>query len=543
MIFNKERKEKEKHAETSEMMHKFKQNPLVFIGTVLVLILVIVTFVFWGAGDWILPKKGVLSDSELTFGVYDGIPIELTPGSFFAEQRAALREQQRGGRNTEEAITEQAFKTAVIRTAVLDAMKKARYEPPKEAVDRKMAQLPRYQENGKFSLLRWRQDSAATRLALQKSTRDNFITLRYYADVAAREIETKNADENTYTPPRYAYSVLVPSKEAGFIGEMAKVQRRFKITAFPYARFPDAEARAFAQKNPALFKSTRLSQITLRADKDGEMARKVRESIESGATSFEDAAKNQSEDEFRQSGGDAGERMAFELSALVPSESDRAALIALAPGSMSAPVKTSGAWAIFRAESAARDADLNDKVTLDKIRAYLVASEKGIIEDWLIGRAEDFIKDVEKNDWDTAVLTWGIGESGIESKEFGPVPLNYGDSTLFSRLRSYASTIPELSDAAESENFWKAAFSTPVGKPSAPFVISASQESVVVLYPVEENADDAEAVKNSSELYRGSFIENEVFQSIEDTILNSAKFKNNFTERYYALYSNDYFSF
>jgi parvulin-like peptidyl-prolyl isomerase len=540
MIFNKERKEKEKHAETSEMMHKFKQNPLIFIGTVLVLVLVIVTFVFWGAGDWILPKKGVLSDSELTFGVYDGIPIELAPGSFFAEQRSALLEQQRRARNNEEAVTEQAFKTAVIRTAVLDAMKKARYEPPKEAVDRKMAQLPRYQENGAFSLLRWRQDSAATRLSIQKSTRDNFITLRYYADVAAREIENKNADPNAYTPARYAYSILGSSKEADFIGAMAKVQRRFKMTAFPYERFPDAEARAFAQKNPALFKSVRLSQITLRADKDGQTARKVRQSIESGATSFEDAAKNQSEDEYRQSGGDAGERMAFELSSLIPNEADRAAALALAPGSMSEPVKTSSGWAIFRAESAARDADLNDKATIDKIRAYLIASEKGIIEDWLIARAEDFIKDVEKGDWDTAVLTWGIGESGIESKEFGPVPLNYGDSTLFSRLRSYASTIPQLADAAESENFWKFAFSTPVGKPSAPFVISAAQQSVVVIYPVDENADDAEAVKNSTELYRNSFIENEIFQSIEYTILNSAKFKNNFKERYYALYSRDF---
>lgn len=539
MIVNKERGEKEKHAETSEMMHKFKRHPLVFIGTVLVLILVIVTFVFWGAGDWILPKKGVLSDSELTFGTYDGIAIELAPGSFFAEQRAALREQQRGTRN-EEALTEQAFKTAVIRTAVLDAMKKARYEPPKEAVDQKMAQLPRYQEDGKFSLLRWRQDSASTRLAIQKSTRDNFITLRYYADVAAREVETEDADPSAYTPPRYVYSILGSSKEADFIGEMAKIQRRFKMTAFPYDRFPDAEVRAFAQKNPALFKSARLSQITLQADKDGQTARKVRQSIESGATSFEDAAKNQSEDEFRQSGGDAGERMAFELSSLIPSETDRAAALALAPGAISEPVKTSGGWAIFRAESAGREADLNDKATVDKIRKYLVASEKGIIEDWLIARAEEFIKDVEKGDWDTAVLTWGIGESGIESKEFGPVPLNYGDSTLFSRLRSYASTVPQLGDASESENFWKIAFSTPVGKPSAPFVISSSQQSVIVLFPVEENSDDAEAVKNSAELYRTSFIENEIFQSVEYTILNSAKFKNNFKERYYDLYARDF---
>lgn len=508
----------------SEILKKFKQSPFVFIGTVLVLILVIITFVFWGAGDWILPKAGALSDDELTFGYYDNVPIELKPGSFFAEQRKYYAEQIRGN---ERYATERAFNAAVIRAAVLNIMGKDGYEPPKELVDRKVAELPRYQEEGKFSLLRWRNEPASTRREIQKYVHDDLITSRYYADAAAREL-----DEG-----RYAYSVLTSSKEADFIGGMTKVRRNFKIAVFPYSSYPKNELLAFVKKNESLFKTVKLSQITLSGAKDSNEIQKVLDSIKNGSTTFEDAAKNHSDDSFKQAGGNAGQRFSFELRSLVPDEAERAALIALKQGEMSVPIKLASGWGIFRADAAAADADTEDEVALEKLRAYINENERGIVEDWLIAQAKNFAARAGEagsaaQGWEEAVIAFNV-----DSKDFGPVPLNYGDSTLFARVRDFSSDIPSLSGAGTSENFWKNAFSTPVGKISQPFVISSGDTNVVLLLPVDESTESEEAVKNTVSMYKTSFIENEIFRGVEDAIKHSDKFVNNFEEKYGKLFS------
>ncbi|MDR2467965.1 MAG: peptidylprolyl isomerase [Spirochaetaceae bacterium] len=507
----------------SEIARKFKRNPALFTGTVLILILVIISFVFWGAGDWILPKRGVLSNDELTFGYYDKIPIEFTPGSFFAEQRRYNLEQMRQYRN-ERYATEQAFNLSVVRAAILETMKKAPYEPPKSLVDRKVAELPRYQENGVFSLLRYRADSTAQRRTIYNQVRDSVIIGRYYDDVSRRDIKS-DGDSAT---SKYSWTLLNAPQEADFIGSMAKIQRKFKIALFPYSLYPNSEASAWAEENAGLFKNTHLSQITLGAAKDATEAQKVLDSIKNGTTTFEDAAKTYSEDSYKQAGGDAGTRMAWELAALIPDETERSAVVDLAAGELSSPVKLADGWGIFRAESAAEAANTDDEAVLTKIRNYMTESEPGIIEDWLIERASSFGKDVEGGSWDIAIFAYNV-----ESKDFGPIPLNYGNNTLFSRISEPA----PLDSAATSENFWKRAFSTPVGKPTEPFVISSGQQTVVVILPVEEITDE-EAAKNTINLYKTSFIENEIMRSVDDAFLNSPKLKNNFEPRYATLFSS-----
>ncbi|MDR0527955.1 MAG: peptidylprolyl isomerase [Spirochaetaceae bacterium] len=511
------KEEKKAAGGQSEIAKKFKQNPLVFIGTVLVLILVIVTFVFWGAGDWILPRSGMLSDDELTFAYYNNIPVELSPGSFFSEQRKYYIDQMRGN---ERYATERAFNSAVTRTAILDIMKHAGYEPPKPLVDKKVAALPRYQEDGKFSLLRWRSEPQSARIEIQKYMHDDIITSRYYGDLAARD-----ADNG-----RYSYSVLVSSKEADFIGSMAKIQRSFKLALFPYSSFPEEELLAFVKRNETLFKNVHISQISMSGLNEPAEAQKVLDSIKNGSTTFEDAAKAHSDDSFKQNGGEAGVRLSFELRTLIPNEDDRNAVIALKAGELSAPVKLSSGWGIFRAEAAVTDAAFNEQATLDKIRRYMSENERGVIEDWLIKRAREFSAQA-KDDWDAAALSFGV-----ESKQFGPVPLNYGDTTLFARVRDFSSGIPQLSSAGTSEIFWNNAFSTPVNGISEPFVISSGDENVAILQPVEENIENEEAVKNTTNLYKGTFIENEIFNSIEDAIMHSKKFVNNFDEKYNTLF-------
>jgi len=62
----------------SELARRFKTSPLLFIGTFIVLIIVIVAFVLVPA---IVPNSRFGRDVDLTFGYYDKIPISYVPPS------------------------------------------------------------------------------------------------------------------------------------------------------------------------------------------------------------------------------------------------------------------------------------------------------------------------------------------------------------------------------------------------------------------------------------------------------------------------------
>lgn len=531
--------------EQSETVKKFKQNPVMFVGTALILAIIIVAFVFWGANGWIFARAGVLSDEELTFGTWNGTAITLSPGTFFSEQRRLMLEMQQGQgqQKNDRTATEDAFKSAVSRMATMEAMKKARYEPSRTLIDRNVAKNQRYMENGKFSVLLFRKDSPAVRMVLRKAAHDALMVVRYFYDTAGRVIVPAGL-ENSANPEaaadksRYDLSVLTSSKEAEFIGNMAKKQRMWRMAVFPYSRFPDNDVKRFAGEHADLFKNVHLSQITLAYSADETEAKKIADSISGGTTTFEDAAKSHSLDSYKDSGGDAGARLSYELNGLIAQEADRTMLASLAKDKVSAPIKLSGGgWGIFRAQDEPRNANLEDPSILSKVRAYMDESERGTIEDWLIGEATMFASDVAKGDWHTIA-----GARNIEIHDFGPLPLNYGDSTLFRRTRGYGGDIPQLIDAGTSEIFWKNAFGTPVDSPSAPFVISPSRKEIVVLLTVKE-LDDDEAAANSKKLFETSFIENEIITSVDATFMQSAKLVNNFDERYLRLFSQNNLAF
>jgi hypothetical protein len=61
------------------------------------------------------------------------------------------------------------------------------------------------------------------------------------------------------------------------------------------------------------------------------------------------------------------------------------------------------------------------------------------------------------------------------------------------------STIPELSYAETNEEFWTAAFSTPMNTPSAPIVLGFT---VVVLYPESETEAEESSLENIEYMYQ-----------------------------------------
>ncbi|MDR1257081.1 MAG: peptidylprolyl isomerase [Spirochaetaceae bacterium] len=487
-------------AEQSEAMRRFKQHPLIFVGTIIVLVIVIIAFVLVPA---IVPGEGI-GASRLTFGYWDNKPVAYSSGGFFA----LMREQySRYYQMNDYLAWRYAFEAAVVRTAALDTMAKSGYEPSKALVDKTVARLPQFQENGRFSVIRYNRLDAASRIKLWQDMRNDIIVDRY------------NSDEGAIKGSR---------QEAEFIGDMALVQRKFKMTAFPYDSFPDDEVAVYAGGNPDMFKTVSLSQITVSG---GEReARAVLEKIRSAETTFEDAARTQSSDSYADRGGVSGARMVFEFLSQITDDEQRSAIINLGKDEVSDAVNMPSGWIIFRANEDARPADTQDSATLEKIRSYLMNNERGVVEDWLLEQAENFIQRARNNGFEVVAANMGI-----DLYEFGYIPVNYGDSTLFSTVGSFSA--PGLAGASTDENFWQAAFGTPVGEPSGPIILSGGNGNIVVLYPEEEVLDDVSAAENSKNSFSGQGAEY-VMRKINTAIMTSSKFKDDFITTYFSLLGN-----
>ncbi|MDR2660024.1 MAG: peptidylprolyl isomerase [Spirochaetaceae bacterium] len=501
-------KKSEKHnvkpatPEATEFERRFKQHPFVFIGTVIVLIIVIIAFVLVPA---IVPGEGV--STQLDFGSWDKKPITYSSGGFFAGMREQYSRLAQYYQMSEYQIWRNAFESTVVRTAVLDIMDKSGYSPSKNFVDKRVAMLPQFQENGRFSAIKYNKLDAASRMKLWQDMSNDIIVERYHDDVV---------------------TIKSPDTEADFLGRMAVPQRRFRLAAFPYSMYPDEELVVYAGNNPNMFKTVYLSQITI---SEGEReAQAILDKIRSNEISFEDAARTQSEDTYSDRGGDTGARMTYELSMEIPDEQQRQSVINLAKGETSNVIKLPSGWGIYRANEPARPSDLQDASTLEKIRSFLMENERGVIEDWLISRAENFAQAARSGDFESAAA-----RAGVSVETFGGLPINYGDSALFTTVSSFQ--LPVLNGVSVDENFWRTAFSIPVGEPSEPIVLSGNNDNIVILYADQEVIDDDSLIESSKTTFSGSWLENQTQRNITTSILTSKKFEDRFLNTYFRLFS------
>jgi len=277
--------------EQSEIVRRFKANPFVFIGTIVILVIVIVAFVLVPA---IVPSTE--AGMDLTFGSYNKVPIVYVQGNYFAQVRQSLAQQYQSSITEsnswymEYQIWREAFESAVVRTAILEEMKRAGYTAPEDVVDKQVALLSDFQVNGVFSAAKYRAMDSTTRLALWRQMRDSITAERYLTDVTG---------------------LLTPSGETAFVSAMASPQRSFDLTSFPLSSYPDTELAAYVQANPRQFRTVHLSRITVSSS--AKAAGDILASIQAGTTTFEDAAKTNSTDSYAESGGDMGIKMAYEL--------------------------------------------------------------------------------------------------------------------------------------------------------------------------------------------------------------------------------------
>jgi len=446
-----------------EFVRRFKAHPALYTGSILITLFTVIAFVLVPA---MAPKANSLAQGgRLSFGSYDGIPIEFIPGNYFAQQRDYYSEQIRSSGQDQNnqyvafQVWRAAFESTVVQTAALQEMKKAGYTTPQGLVDKRMATLPVFQENGKFSAARYKAMSEADRMNLRRDLEGQIALERFMED---------------------SLNLRISSQEREFIKSMASPERSFDLVTFPLSSYPDSEVNAFVTSNPNLFKQVHLSKITI-SSSEGD-AKKVYDSVKNGSVTFEDAAKTHSKDEYADKGGDTGLKYAFELSTEITDAASREKVLNLSKGSLSDLIKGATGWTFYRAEEDPRPAATADAALLAKARSYMVSFEKGKIEDYLIAKANEFAEKARSMGFANAVSALALTK-----KSFGPISLNYGDIEILKGLNNQK--VDELAGASTNETFWKTAFATPLQTPSKPIVVG---NYVVVLNPVSETkADDS----------------------------------------------------
>ena len=476
----------------SELIQRFKTNPLIYTGTIILTVIIVIVFVFPAMMD---------TQHTPTLGYYNKVPITYVHGNYLDQVYQSIYRQYQSQLSTtnyqiaQYQIWREAFEATVLNTAVLDEMKKAGYEAPEAVVNKAVAELPEFQQNGVFSLARYNQLDSSQRTTLWRQVKESLTTQMYYTDVAM---------------------LRNPSREGTFISAMASPQRSFDLVSYPVSSYPDSEMIAFVRANPALFRVTHLSRITVTS---GEReARQLLTSIQNGIETFEDVARNMSRDYYSEIGGDMGSRMAFELLTEIPGEQDREEIISLPAGSLSKVVKiTDNTWAFFRIEENTRPADTDDPIIMDKIRGYMLTNERGRAEDWVIRETERFIASARTSGFASAAA-----QHVLDVKSFGPLPLNYGDVSFFASAAS--SGISELYYAGTNERFWQACFSTPLNTPSSPVV---TEYDVIVIYPKEETMADEEDTSFIS-MYYSYWLAQSFEHDLRTYFLNNGKLDDRF---------------
>ena len=502
---SKNRKQSDKRDDTSksEIMHRLKTQPLLFIGTVVVLVIVIVAFVVVPA---IVPEAG--GSEDLIFGYYNKVPIKYVPNNYFAQMQQSLSQYYLPEANdpnymyTLVQVWRQAFEETAIYMGIQDEMKSVGYVVPEDVVDREVAALPQFQENGRFSATRYRSLDNTARLNLWRQVQDSIAVNTYLTDMN---------------------SLKINSNEASFIASMASPKRSFDVAILPFFSYPDSEVISFAQSNPALFRVTRLSRISIASSERD--ARQVLETVRSGVSTFEETARASSQDWAADRGGDIGMLMAFELDNEIPNEQDRQRVVNLARGEISDIITTSNGWSFYRAEEASQPADISDEAQVVRIRNHIMSNFRGRVEDWLLLEAERFTVRAREIGFSEAAEA-----ENLSTNSFGPIPRNYGDSVLFGSLSS--SGVTELTGASQNPIFWRIAFSTPLNTIAEPIVVG---DNILVLLPLEEVEEDESEIGYIKSFY-SYYVSNSTESSYRTYFLENDKFDDRFYDMFWRIF-------
>jgi hypothetical protein len=496
------RREKVSTEKAEEIEKKRTRRPLMWAFSLLLLIIITITFVALPVGG----KIGY-SSSRVVFGSYAGIPIEYYPGNYLSHQRETIAEQMKDQFTDDDNLQwhlyqlwYQAYQNTVVHTALLHEADKSGVFITPDRLDTVIAKYGPYTRNGQFDESLYLAASNSERVATRKLFEENLIHETVVQDLL--------------------FSIKTSGAEKSFMLAMASPERSFRYVAFPFNAFPDEQYRAFGLENAHLFTRMKLSRITIRSGERD--AKAIRDRILADPSAFEESARSHSQDGFADKGGEMGFREYQELKDDFENPEDLDAVFALARGEIAGPFKTSFGWIIYRCDEPASQPDFSDPDTLASVRTHMNRYEKGKIEDYFTGKAKEFIDSLGGSADSFSSRAFIMGLTTEETPYF---PVNYGNQFFFKAVQG-----PQGSDlfsgVAESETILTALFSLKPGEVSEPLL---ADEAVLVAVLSDERETPSEEL-STLDLYYRYIVQQFQEEHLTSQIFKSELFKDHFME-------------
>ena len=447
-------------------------HPLLYGGTIVVLVIVVVAFVLVGPSGPMRAGQG--GSGSLVFGSYDGHEITYYPGSYFAQQRDAIANQVKNSGNQDpvalaQSVWYQAFLATAQHVAILATAAKAGLVVTDDAVDKALLSYPGYlDENGKFSEARYNAASSSDKASTRKLMRENLIQSQVLTDIGG--------------------GIRQGSKETDFVSSMFKDERSFSFVSWPFTSFPTDEVRKYGEANKSRFQKIKLSRILVKSSESE--AQQIRRKIVDKTSTFEELAKTYSKDAFADKGGDMGWRYAYDLESDFEAKDTAQKVLGLKNGEVSDVLKGSFGWMIYRCDSETVDADFSSPTVLDDVRKYLTTYEKGKIEDYFTNQASLLQRKSETEGLDAAARHAGVTVATLQ-----PFPINLSNMFSLAPLRALPDSATPA-NAAYSEDFFYRAFSLGKDQVSAPIILD-DQVLVLKLKSEQEMPASSAAIMSS----------------------------------------------
>jgi parvulin-like peptidyl-prolyl isomerase len=484
-------------------------HPVLYIFSIVVLVVVVVTFVA-------LPTSGKLGGSggagSHVFGSYNGWDVTYQQGtSYFAQRQSywadQFRQYSQGQQESLSLIKQiwyQAYQDTILHVSVLQVADQAGLMVSDTLLDRELLSYPDYQENGVFSADAFKKTTKAEQLQVRKYMREQVVQSKLFID--------------------YFGGIKTGDQENSFILAMANKERSFQFASFLYSDYPANEVKSYAQANTAEFRKIKVSRIFVSTNESDATA--IRKKIQDNTGTFEDLAKNYSQDSYATNNGDMGWRYSYDLESDFENKDLVNQIFALKAGEVSEVLKGSYGWLIYRCDSPVVDADLTDTATLDEVKTYILKYEKGKVEDYFNELAGKLSRRSGEIGFESAAV-----EAGVKIYTTNYFPINLQGIFTLTPLQAVPDTATP-SSAVYSEEFFTRAFSLGKDTVSSPILLD---DRIVVLKLIGERqlpAETATAMANVPETLANQALQTD----LETALVDSTKLRDNFDAAFTELY-------
>lgn len=456
-----------------------KSNFVVYVLAVVVLAIAAISFIW-------LPAMGGFS-SVKAFASWDGREITNKPDSpFFSNMQYVQRMFETfGGKIPENASGQEYFQYQIANTAMTTSLvdlametevEKCGYTPSEKLINLSLIEQFSDPSTGLYSQEAYDSTSEANKLKIYADVVKNLKRSRYIQDLLG-----SNGN----------YALKLSSKEASFIGSMNTEKRSIKYFSFLPTSYPSNKIKEYAEKHSDLFVKHDLSVISFQDEK---AASTVSTEIINKNVNFDDAFKNQASttsNPYVDSNGKLTNSYRKDLNMLFPNAEDLAKVIDLKVDEVSRPVKMNSLYVVLKCNALPKQPDLTDKVLLDEVFYYMRQYEKGLIEDYLVASANDFVKKAGETSVENACKVFKVEPNITES-----FAINYGNSKFLQGLPMSDSII---SAGSANDEFFKTVFSLKESELSKPLLLN---EVAVVVSLDKITSAEEEIIKQSSENYK-----------------------------------------